>query len=839
MLNRFILFFLIALVLNGKAQGLKRFLHAQWNMYNNDSSIFISHLKLPAEVHAVLAEHHYINNPFKNSTMDSVQHIGAANWNFSTTFDLHDSDLHASAIYWFAEQLDTYADVILNGVTICTATNFFRTWTCSVKPYLHAGKNTLLLKFYAPAFILQHSIVQKPNLPEGERSWIRKPAYQFGWDWAPKLLTQGPQGVLGLQFINKAVLENITLHTDTLINDKAVMRTRFKITNYTDSLFQLHYTITDSSANCVFDTSFNVHSNYVDFGFHIKKPKLWWPLGMGLPNLYKLHIQLKSGSNQLDNRVFNFGIRHAQWIQNYDAAGQTFYLKVNGKRCFARGANIVPPHSIYCGAEDSVYSYLVKAAKSLNMNMLRVWGGGFYMPDHFYRACDSNGIMLWHDFMFANAMYPSDTAFLSNVRHELNQQIQRISMHPSLVLWCGNNEIDEAWNNWSWSKQMHYNAHDSAQIYNAYQKFFHHEIPEILTQNNISKYYHPSSPRYGWGHKKSFLSGDSHYWGVWWGQQAFSSYRTHIPRFSSEFGFQSMPNFSLWNNWLDSAQRFYSSSVLRSHQKHPQGFLWIQNYLKQNLPIDTLLLHYTYLTQILQRDGVLEAVNAHRFAQPYCMGSLIWQLNDCWPSISWSIFDFSLKPKALAYGLKQAWDDIAMDIHSDSLHQVILKTHSWNSALRNVNLQVVYKSFDNRVLYKTQIKVNSKANEVKTYKIHSNLKSTLDSETTYIKASIVLNHKTYVRYYFLKPLNQIKLKPDDIKIRYLNQNTIEVCSKNFCKDVFLYDDLNVLQFDNNYITLEPGCSQQIKVRASTNFNNKQIRYISLNSILQNTMYEYH
>lgn len=837
MLKQIAIYFLIALVLNGNAQCLKRFLHSQWNMFNNDSSIFIKCINIPAEVHAVLAEHHYIDHPFKNSTVDSVQNIGATNWNFSTTFEINESELKSNKILFFAECLDTYAEVILNGVTICSATNFFRTWTSSVKPYLHLGKNTLLLKFYAPANVLQKTLGQKPNLPEGERSWIRKPAYQFGWDWAPKLITQGPQGVLGLQFIHKAILENISLHTDTLINTNAILHSHFKLTTETDSVFQLNFKITDAQASCVFDTIFKAQAGDIDFSFQIKNPKLWWPTGLGLPNMYKAFITLKTDTKIQDYQVFHFGIRKVQWIQDFDSVGQTFFLKINGKPCFARGANIVPPHSIYSKANDTLYRYMVKAAKSLNMNMLRVWGGGFYMPDCFYQACDSNGIMVWHDFMFANAMYPSDSSFLLDVEQELKQQIQRISLHPSLVLWCGNNEIDEAWNNWSWSKQMHYNAIDSAQIYNTYRKLFHKKIPEILATLKTGIFYHPSSPQYGWGHKESFLFGDSHYWGVWWGQQAFSSYRKHIPRFSSEFGFQGMPNFSLWNNWLNSTQHFYSSSLLRSYQKHPQGFLWISKYLNWYLPMDTSLKRFTYLTQILQRDGVLEAVYAQRFAQPYCMGSLIWQLNDCWPSVSWSIYDFTLKPKALAYGLKNAWDDVAIDIYADSLQQLILKTHCWYSPLQHAKLNVECKTFNNDIVFKMNYTITTKASEIYSCTIRPGYKTTCDSANTYLKATVKYQGKSYTQFYFFKPPKQLKLKPDDIKIRYINQNTIEVYSKNFCKDLYLYDDLNVLQFDQNYITLEPGCTKKINLRASSKFKIEQIRYISLNSILQNSHHE--
>lgn len=349
-------------------------------------------------------------------------------------------------------------------------------------------------------------------------------------------------------------------------------------------------------------------------------------------------------------------------IQQKDAGGTSFYFEKDGKPIYCKGANWIPadiflPRLTY----DDYYNLLVKA-KEANMNMLRVWGGGIYEDDYFYYLCDSLGIMVWQDFMFAGGMYPGDEAFMNNVREEVKYQITRLRNHPCIVLWCGNNEIDEAWKNWGWQQQFNLHGTDSAKVWNDYKRLFEDSLKKWVDEFDGTRPYVSTSPKNGWGHKESFTEGDSHYWGVWWGLQDWEVFETKTGRFISEYGMQAMPNWNTIESFTEPADRFLYSDIIKSHQKAGDGFKKLNHYLTRYF-IDSAKLSrlsledYTYLTQCMQYYILKNSIVVHRSKSPVNMGTLLWQLNDCWPVASWSITDYSRKPKAAWYAVKEAYRD--------------------------------------------------------------------------------------------------------------------------------------------------------------------------------------
>jgi beta-mannosidase len=300
------------------------------------------------------------------------------------------------------------------------------------------------------------------------------------------------------------------------------------------------------------------------------------------------------------------------------------------------------------------------------MNMLRVWGGGIYENDVFYDLCDENGIMVWQDFMFACAMYPGNKEFLENVRNEAIQNIVRLRRHPCLALWCGNNEIDEGWKNWGWQKQYGYDAADSAAVYDDYRMIFNSILPGSVRQFDTARAYVPSSPLHGWGRKESLTEGDSHYWGVWWGKEPFQTYEKKVGRFMSEYGFQGFPDFSTIRKYTAPEDRSLRSAVMKTHQKHPTGFETIDEYLLRDFRKPKNFESYAYVSQLLQAKGIVSAIEAHRRAKPTCMGTLYWQLNDCWPVVSWSSRDYYGKKKALHHALPAAFGKVLISPFSEN-----------------------------------------------------------------------------------------------------------------------------------------------------------------------------
>ncbi|MGC4231408.1 MAG: glycoside hydrolase family 2 TIM barrel-domain containing protein [Niabella sp.] len=354
--------------------------------------------------------------------------------------------------------------------------------------------------------------------------------------------------------------------------------------------------------------------------------------------------------------------RKVELVQEADSIGRSFYFKINGKPVYMKGANYIPSEVFLPRLKKEDYRKVILAAKNANMNMLRIWGGGIYEDDAFYDLCDEYGIYVWQDFMFAGAMVPGDKDFINNVHEEVKYQIERLRHHPCIVVWCGNNEIDEAWHNWGWQKQFNLYGKDSAKVWEDYKKLFQDSIAAWVNRYDGARPYTSTSPLNGWGRPQSFTEGDSHFWGVWWGLQDIEVFETKTGRFISEYGMQAMPNYSTLQKITKPEDRFLYSDVINAHQKANGGFMklntYIHNYFMDSTKAKKLSVeNYTYISQCMQYYAFKNSIAIHRSKAPVNMGTLLWQLNDCWPVSSWSITDYSRKPKAAWYAVKQAYRD--------------------------------------------------------------------------------------------------------------------------------------------------------------------------------------
>jgi len=367
----------------------------------------------------------------------------------------------------------------------------------------------------------------------------------------------------------------------------------------------------------------------------------------------------------------------AKLIQQKDSIGTSFYFEKNGKPIYAKGANWIPADVFLPRLTKADYRRMLLSAKDANMNMLRVWGGGVYESDDFYDLCDSLGIMVWQDFMFAGGMYPGDEVFMNNVQEEVKYQIERLRHHPCIVLWCGNNEVEEAWKNWGWQNQFNLHGADSAQVWNDYKRLFQDSLQKWVDEFDGTRPYVSTSPKHGWGRRESLTEGDSHYWGVWWGMEDWEVFEKKTGRFVSEYGMQAMPNWNTIKSFTDSSDRYLYSPVIKAHQKASDGFKKLNHYLTRYF-IDSAKLSrlsledYTYLSQCMQYYVLKNSIAVHRSKYPANMGTLLWQLNDCWPVTSWSITDYSRQPKAAWYAVKEAYRDDVLPV-KDSVHPKNLK----------------------------------------------------------------------------------------------------------------------------------------------------------------------
>ncbi len=363
-----------------------------------------------------------------------------------------------------------------------------------------------------------------------------------------------------------------------------------------------------------------------------------------------------------------------EFRQEKDSIGQSFTFYRDGKPIFIKGANWIPVHSfpVLDSANKARYHYLLCSAKEAGFNMIRVWGGGIYEHDYFYDLCDSLGIMVWQDFIFAGTPYPDSPDMLQSIREEVRQQVSRIAKHPCVVLWCGNNEVKNGWEDWGWQGQFNWTPEQRARLEKAMDTIFGYSCTSsntsttsILAQavrdcDPLQRPYITTSPLYGWGHPECVTHGDSHYWGVWWGEEPFEKYAEKTGRFMSEYGFQSYPMISTLNRVIPKEQLYIDSPAMRNHQKHPRGVQIIEKAMRQYYGFDSKSLSledFCYVSQLLQAWGTGYGIFQHIKQQPHCMGTLYWQLNDCWPVASWSSIDFYGNWKALHYRAKELYAD--------------------------------------------------------------------------------------------------------------------------------------------------------------------------------------
>ncbi|MFV5699490.1 beta-mannosidase [Flavobacterium sp. ZT3R17] len=355
--------------------------------------------------------------------------------------------------------------------------------------------------------------------------------------------------------------------------------------------------------------------------------------------------------------------RKIELVQQPDSLGKSFYFKIDGKPVYMKGANYIPSDAFLSRVTKKEYEKVISMAKDANMNMLRVWGGGIYEDDYFYDLCDKYGINVWQDFMFAGTMVPGDKAFFDNVKEEVQYQVKRLRHHPSIVLWCGNNESDEAFKNWGWQKAMNMPKQDSIRLWKDYVRLFQDSIPKWVKEVDNKRPYISSSPLFGWGKKQSITEGDSHYWGTWWGLEDIEVVKNKTGRFVSEYGMQAMPNYSSIEKFTSPEDRYLFSDVLKAHQKAGKGFTKLNSYLNRYFIDSTKVKNmkvedYTYLTQCLQYYSLKNIIGIHRSKAPYNMGTVVWQLNDCWPVASWSVTDYyNRQPKAAWYAMREAYRD--------------------------------------------------------------------------------------------------------------------------------------------------------------------------------------
>ena len=619
-------------------------------------------------------------------------------------FNVEKALLKKEVIRLHFKYIDTYATILLNGKQVAKTQNAFRSYCFDVKDFLKEGKNELVVRI-EPIFQKWQNVNSDDfNILHSEkRAIFRKAAFQFGWDWAPRQLAGEISIPVKLRFEDKKeYLRFASVQTEVLSKKKANMSLTLKSEFLKDEDYKIKIAYKTNNGKEVVKDLGKISKNADNLhrlNFEIKKPLIWYPNGYGKPNLYDATIYLYVGDNKIiDSVKTRFGVRTIELSQEKDKYGSEFCFVVNGKKIFAKGANLVPS-AMHKERYEGMAKH-IDLVRECNMNMLRVWGGGYYVDEKMYEACDENGILIWQDFPFACALYPASEEFLREVELEARENVLRISSHASLAIWCGNNEIWEGWGNWSWDKEVK----DTALAVENYNKLFKTLLPEIVKTYSPKAAYTHSSPLNGWGRKESLTEGDCHYWGVWWGDSTFETYTRKVPRFMSEYGFQSAPN-------MKTVKKYYTLPYTKEnpgfaiHQKHNRGFELIENRILERYEGYKPNEDYIEKTYLVASDAFSIGIEAHLRAMPYCMGSLTWQLNEPYPAIGWSCIDVDYLKKDVYHTIQQSFAPIVVSVDkyssSDSVFVYIINS-SWED--EKVNLRVKIIDYKNNESYSSSLK---------------------------------------------------------------------------------------------------------------------------------------
>ncbi|MFZ4785626.1 MAG: glycoside hydrolase family 2 protein [Flavobacteriales bacterium] len=656
--------------------------------------------KVPGNIHDDLHRAGLIPDPLIGTNEAICQWVGEEDWIYQTApFDCPIEVWSQEIVRLQFKQLDTYATVFLNDQKILMAENTFRAYDVDVRDIIKEKGNVLRIEFQSAVTKGHQKIKDRPYPLPGDalRAVTRKPQYHFGWDWGPKLITCGITGPIEWLAFSTARITDVYAQQDSITPESAFVTMRVSV--YANEDFLGKIAVSDAEGRVIAQQEVSVKRGPNTFSLPVvvTQPRLWWCNEQGESYQYTFTTSVQKQNEIIDRKEVRTGLRTLRLVTEKDRKGETFYFELNGKPIFAKGANYIPITMLPAQATEEDYRQLLQMCKDAHFNMLRVWGGGYYENDIFYNLCDEMGIMVWQDFMFACSMYPGDQRFLTNLEEEARQQTIRLRNHPSMALWCGNNENAEGWERWGW--QMGLTDAQKQHIAGEYDAVFKKLLPNMVAEQTQTSYWE-SSPRFGRGDARSITEGDSHYWGLWHDAEPFEILNERVPRFMSEFGMQSYPSDEVVAMMLTGDQFKITDPGIAQHQKHGRGFQLMDDYMRKwyEAPTRDSLQPYGDMTRRVQAEGMCMGIEAHRRNMPYCMGTLYWQLNDVWPSFSWSSIDYKMQPKPFFDSLKVVYAPQLLSAVVENNFLNVYYIDDVNQSTQTVNLHLTFFDQNENVL---------------------------------------------------------------------------------------------------------------------------------------------
>lgn len=810
---------------------------------------------VPGVVHTDLLQNKIIEDPFFRLNERGLQWIDKEDWVYETCFTLAADMMRKENMELVFEGLDTYADVYLNDECILKADNMFRRWSIPVRQYIREENNILKVYFHSPVKI---DVPKWDALPyqypasndQSENGGLfnkkisifaRKAGYHYGWDWGPRLVTSGIWRPVYIRAWSDLRINDVFIEQKEVGAGRAVIAGHVELDADKD-MDGVLVTITDEVTGRVlgeWQADLKRGTNRVTVDFVLHKPKLWWSNGLGEPFLYRFRTDIIAGGELLDSKTERVGIRSLKVVHQPDKDGHTFYIELNGRPVFAKGANYIPSDNFLPRVTPENYKKTILDAASVNMNMLRVWGGGIYENDVFYDLCDEYGIMIWQDFMFACSMYPAEGALLDNIHQEAVDNVKRLRNHACIALWCGNNECQDAWLGWGWKREIErQNKEYADKIWAQYRQQYHVTLPGVVREYAPGTFYWPSSPFAFEGEMSGTTDGDRHYWSVWHGKAPISDYDSEKSRFFSEYGFQSFPEFESVKRYAPYPEDWdIRSEVMMSHQRggdHANEL--IETYLLNEYKKPRDFRAFLYMNHVLQGDAIKTAIESHRRQMPYNMGTLFWQHNDCWPVASWASRDYYGRWKAQHYYVRKAYDDILISpvVEGDDL-----KVYAVSDRLENTSgrLQLQVCQFDGTVVHHWDKSVGISGNDSRVC-FSAPLAKLLEGAnrgTVYVRVDYTdKSGRVYHNNYCLGKQKDMDYPKVDLQteVRSIEGGyEVTVSADKFARAVCLSVADNESVYSDNYFDVQPKSSVQVQVRTrlSAEAFNGSLRLTCLNN----------
>ena len=800
---------------------------AKWRLCAIDEQEWME-TRVPGSVLETLLSYDKVKNPYEGLNEYAVREEFRKDYRYQCTFVVKEDYMAEDNLDMVFQCLDTLATVKINGRYVGKADNMHRAWRFDVKDFVHTGENTMEIDFKSPITYVESYVPEKgreitfSNVGTMYGSqYIRKAHSMFGWDW-------------GAQLPDIGILRPVELEAYSSVRLLDVEILQKHENGTVDVLVNVPVEKLDSSVNFQIGVSLTAPDGSVsekatdhagDVIFHVATPQLWWPTGYGEQPLYEVKVYLRNGDKEIDFKTYKIGLRTIEVSQEKDQWGNEFAFKINGIKIFVKGANYIPEDCVYPWITKERLERMTDDALFAKFNCLRVWGGGYYPSEEFFDICDRKGILIWQDLMYACNIYDLTPEFIENISEEARYNVTRLRHHASLAMWCGNNEMETAWVNWTDVKDH------PLSLKRDYLIQFEYILKNIVKECDKERFYMPSSPCSGgsFDNPEDENRGDSHYWEVWHGQKPFSEYLNHYFRFCSEFGFQSFPSMKTIRSFAKEEDMNIFSEVMESHQKNPAANGKILYYISENFRYPKDMSSLVYISQIMQGMAMKTAIDHWRRNRGRCMGSLYWQFNDNWPVASWSSVDYFGRYKALHYMASRFYAPLAGSIRKDGYS---MEAWAENETLQNCYCKVcmTLKKMDFSVLDELHIEMEVPALSAvkmaeKNYcDVISGIERDVFLECRFIfmqngVETISTETEIFVPFKYLKlqmPEVQVKLEEYDEKYQ------IKVTSNTFTPFLNIdFKNCDVIMSDNYFsITgLEPISvnAPKDKIRISKNF----------------------